>query len=102
VYCRSGANRGVYRVSSDTSTTVKTVYDYFKYDVALGDTFVGVPFKLGETFLQLDATATYLEASATAATNYYEATIVELNLSTAGEEYAIFRFSTNQFDFARA
>jgi hypothetical protein len=102
VYCRKGNNKGVYRVTSDTSTTVKTVYDYFKYDVALGDVFVGVPFRLGQCYLQLDATATYIEASATPATNTYSAVVVEINLATAGEEYAIFRFDTCQFDFARA
>jgi hypothetical protein len=97
VYCRSGANRGVYRITSDTSTTVKTVYDYFRYDIAAGDTFVGVPMRLGTSYVQLDATSTYLEASATPASNYYEVNVVELNLETPGEEYAIFRFNTLQF-----
>jgi len=102
VYCRTGNNRGAYRVTSDTSTTVKTVYDYFKYDVAIGDTFVGVPFRLGTCFLQLDATATYVEASATPATNYYAAFVAEINLAEAGNEYVIFRFTPDQFSFDRA
>lgn len=100
-YCRTGANRGVYRVTSDTSATVKTVYDYFKYDIALGDTFVSVPLRLGTCYIQLDAASQYIEASASPATNYYIVDVVELNLSTAGEEYAIFKFQTNQFDLAR-
>ena len=102
VYCRSGANKGTYRVTSDTSTTTKTVYDYFRYDIANGDTFVGVPFRLGSCKFQLDATSTFLDASATPATNHWSGDIVELNLSTAGEEYAIFKFNTLCFAAVRA
>jgi hypothetical protein len=101
-YCRTGANKGTYRVTSDTSTTIKTVYDYFRYDIAVGDTFVSVPIRLGTCYLQLDATSTYIEASATPATNYYIVDVVELNLETAGEEYAIFKFQPDQFSMARA
>jgi hypothetical protein len=102
VYCRKGANRGAYRVTSDTSTTVKTVYDYFKYDIAEGDQFVSVPIRLGTCYLQLDATSRFIDASATPASNYYIVDVVELNLKEAGMEYAIFKFQPNQFDMARA
>lgn len=102
VYCRKGANKGTYRVTSDTSTTTKTVYDYFRYDIAAGDTFVAVPFRLGHAFFQLDATSTFLDASANAATSYYTGDIVELNLSTPGEEYAIFKFNVLCFAAVRA
>lgn len=101
-YCRTGANRGTYRVTSDTSTTVKTVYDYFRYDIAVGDTFVSVPLRLGTCYIQLDAEATYIEASASPATNYYIVDVVELSLEEAGKEYAIFKFQPDQFSFARA
>ncbi|MDD5722713.1 MAG: hypothetical protein PHY29_03110 [Syntrophales bacterium] len=102
VYCRSGLNKGVSRVTSDTSTTVKTVFDYFKYDIAIGDTFVSVPLREGPSYIQIDATATFIDASASPATNYYIVDVVELNLATAGQEYAIFRFQPDQFSFARA
>lgn len=102
VYCRTGANRGTLRVTSDTSATVKTVTDYFRYDIALLDTFVAVPFRLGTCYIQLDATSTYIEASANPANSYYIVDIVELNLSTSGEEYAIFKFQPDQFSAKRA
>lgn len=102
VYCRSGANKGALRVTSDTSTTVKTVFDYFKYDIAAGDTFVSVPLRLGTCYIQLDATSSFIDASASPATNYYIVDVVELNLREPGQEYAIFKFQPDQFSAARA
>lgn len=101
-YCRKGANKGVYRVTSDTSTTVKTFYDYTVYDIAVGDQWVSVPLRLGVSYINLDATATFIDAAGGTATNYYIVDVVDINLETAGEEYAIFKFQTNQFDMARA
>jgi hypothetical protein len=101
-YCRSGANKGMYRITSDTSTTVKTFYDYSQYDIAVGDTFVSVPLRLGTCYIQLDAASQYIEASASPATNYYIVDVVEINLETAGQEYAIFKFQPDQFSMARA
>ena len=97
VFCRSGGNRGSLRVTSDTSKTTKVVYQYYKYDVGAGDVFVGVPFRLGHTWAQIDATSTFLDASWQPATNYYCINIVELNLSESGEEYAIFNFGGEHF-----
>ena len=47
IYCRSGANAGLYRVTNDTSTTAPDVTVAFPYDVAIGDTFVRVGAKQG-------------------------------------------------------
>jgi hypothetical protein len=102
VYCRKGANKGVSRVTSDTSQTVKTVYDYFLDDIAAGDQFVSVPFREGMSYVQLDATSTFIDASQNSATHYYIVDVVELNLATPGEEYAIFRFTSEHFSFAYA
>lgn len=102
VYCRKGANKGASRITSDASQTVKTVYDYFKYDIAASDQFVSVPLREGTSYIQIDATGTFIDASQNSATNYYIVNVVEINLDTAGQEYAIFRFSPNQFDFYRA
>ncbi len=102
VYCRKGANKGVSRVSSDASQTVKTVFDYFKYDIAAGDQFVSVPLREGMSYIQIDATSTFIDASQNSATHYYIVDVVELNLATAGQEYAVFRFTSEHFSFAYA
>jgi hypothetical protein len=101
VYCRTGANKGTYRVTSDTDTSIKTVYDYFVHDIAAGDTFVSVPIRLGTCYMQLTAEACFINAAASPATNYYIVDVVEINLKEAGNEYAIFKFQPNQFDMAR-
>jgi hypothetical protein len=102
VYCRKGANMGTYRVTSDTDTSTKTVYDYFRYDIAAGDTFVSVPLRLGTCYLQLTAEACFVDASASPGTNYYIVDVVELNLREAGKEYCIFKFQPDQYSMARA
>jgi hypothetical protein len=96
-YCRSGANKGVYRVTSDTSTTVKTTASPFPYGVAVGDTFVHVNFKpFGFTGLGLDALSLFVLAD-TAAANCYPCNVVGLNLEKAGAEYVDFMFLSQQF-----
>lgn len=103
VYCRSGANRGLYRVTTDTSATVKTVDHYFPNDIAVGDTFVNVQMRpWGNSYVQTDAEATFFDASANPASNYWTIDVVKLDLSTAGDEYVLFRFSTDHFCLKRA
>jgi len=94
IYCRSGANKGQYRVTTDTSTTVPTVTHAFMEDIAIGDTFVRAPLAMGRSFLQLQATESmYINGAASPATNYFEVTVIKLDLETAGKEHAIFRFN---------
>ena len=103
VYCRSGANRGIYRITSDTSTTVKTVTQYFPFDIAVGDTFVGVPMRpYGPSYVQTDAEATFFNSAATPATNYWHINVLKLDLSEAGNEYVIFTFGADHFTLNRA
>ena len=102
-YCRKGGNAGCYRITSGAGdTTTWTAIDEWKNNIAIGDEFLTAPLRLGTSYLQLDATGTYIEGSASPATSYYTVTCVEINLQTAGEEYAIFRFNTTHFDFERA
>lgn len=102
-YCRSGANRGLYRISSDTSTTVRTFGTYWPYDIAVGDTFVSVPITQGLSYIQLEATESmYVDASATPATNYYVVFVDSIDLSVAGKETVTFSFGNVHFDNARA
>lgn len=103
-YCRSGANGGLIRISSDVSTTVETNTLAFKEDIAVGDTFVRVPAIIGRSYVQLNATnvGLWLEASASPATDYFIVTVHELELSVANEESAIFAFDPCHFDLVRA
>lgn len=102
-YCRTGANRGIYRITTDTSTTVRTTGHYFPNDIAVGDTFVSVPLRtIGTSYVQTDAEATFFDVSASPATNYWVIEVLELNLKTAGDEYVIFRFGADHFCLARA
>lgn len=97
-YCRSGGNKGLYRVTSDTSTTVKTVTSPFPYDIAIGDTFTHVNFKpFGFTGIQLDSLGLFVLAD-TAAANCYPCNVVSLNLEKAGAEYVDFMFCAQQFN----
>jgi len=101
LYCRSGANAGLYRVTSDTSATAKTVTVAFPYDIAAGDTFVSAPIKQGYSDMYIGGPGLFIDGVLTATDNF--ATIVyKLDLSTAGREYAEFRFAATHFDGIRA
>lgn len=99
VYCRSGGNRGIYRITTDASATVKTVDHYFPYDITAGDKFVGVELRAwGPSKFQTDSIATYIDAAADQGTNSWGIFVIKLDLSTAGSEYCIFRFDGAHFD----
>jgi hypothetical protein len=102
IYCRTGKNAGLYRVTNDTSTTAPDTSIAFPYDVTLGDTFVRVPLKQGHSFTYIAGPGLFLDGSGTPATNYFTIFVYDLDLSTAGQEKAKFRFSTVHFDSARA
>ena len=98
LYCRTGANAGVYRITTDTSTTVKTVDHYFPFDIAVGDTFVSVPMRIcGSSYVNTDANSLYIDVSQSPATDYFIIDVLELNLTEAGHEYAIFKFNFDHF-----
>jgi len=99
VYCRTGENRGLYRVTNDTSSTVRTVLHYFPYDVAVGDTFKAVNIAaVGTCKMMTDTVGTFINnAAAVGTTNWIWIDVLELNLETDGAEYAIFRINPFQF-----
>lgn len=96
-YCRSGANKGIYRVSKTTSTTVHTFDTYWPYDIAVGDTFVAVPMRQGQSYVQINETSGYLgtcfSCAASPATNYFLIDVLELDLREAGKETVLFTFN---------
>ena len=100
-YCRTGANAGMYRVNSDTSATVAVFATPWPYDVAIGDTFVRVPFRQGTCWANINDDAGYigmfLDAALNEATNYYKIDVHALDLRTAGKERAIFTFNGAHF-----
>lgn len=91
-YFRTGANRGIYRVCTDASATVKTVDHDFPFDIVAGDTAVAVHLRpWGLCVTQFDGESTYVNAYADTGTNYYTIEVLSLDLSEAGKEHVIFR-----------
>jgi len=102
IYCRTGANAGIYRHTVDISTTAPAVTVAFPYDTAIGDTFVRVPFKQGFSAPYIGGPGLYLTTAIEAAANTnFHIIISSLDLSTASKEVARFRFCTTHFDLAR-
>ncbi len=103
VFARSGANKGVYRITYDSSTTSKTVKIPFPHDFAVGDSIVGVNIAaFGTCKMMTDAAGTFIDNSAALTSNYIWIDVLELNLSEAGNEYAIFRINPLQYLSVRA
>lgn len=94
IYFRSGLNRGIYRITTDTSATSKTVSNYLPFDTAIGDTLVGVPMRTtGWSYVNTDAVGGYLNSAANPATDYFVIFVRHLDLRTAGQEVAYFYFA---------
>ena len=95
IFCRSGANAGLYRVLSSTSTTTHLNDVGFPFTIAIDDTFVMVPQRQGYSRIQVDAQSTFINGAAITA--YYGAFIDKMDLRVAGEESIEFRFPANHF-----
>lgn len=102
VYCRKGANRGIYRVVTTVATGSQTLTVAFPYDTVAGDEFVSVNLKLALSRVYFDATACFIDASAVVSANYYNIFVHELNLEESGKEYAIFSFLSENSAFGGA
>lgn len=89
VYCRTGANRGQYRIVTTGATGSQTVTVPFPYAIAIGDTFVKGACVLGPAAMDIISTANAIEGDA-ALSSYYVVFFHEINLEEAGKEYAIF------------
>jgi len=105
IYCRSGLNAGTYRMTTDTSTTV-AVWDseMLNTTATAGETYVRAPVRVGRSYVRIgdDTVSSYINASETQATNYDIIWVIHLDLSTAGEEFCLFRFDGDHFCSARA
>ena len=89
-YCRSGANRGHYRVvTTTTSTTVNTVVIPFPYGIAVGDVFVLAACSLGIAGMNICTACDAIDGNKIS-TYYYPAFYHDINLEESGKEYAIF------------
>ena len=105
IYFRTGANAGLYRITDDTSTTVRTWDVATNNDVAVGDTAVNVPVRhCGFSYVRFgdDTVCSYLNCSETAATDYDVINVMRLDLEVAGQEYVEFSFGGDHFDLLRA
>ena len=101
IYCRTGANAGLYRITHDTSTTAPACPLNFPYAIAIGDTFVRVPVKQGYSEVYIAGPGLYI-TSALTATNNFTILVDRLGLEIAGSEYADFRFALDHFCSKRA
>ena len=104
VYFRTGANRGVYRITDDASTTALT-WDKATYaDVAVGDTLVRVNGLriFGPSRAQFDAEAMYINSAAALTADYYGVNVIALDLSESGKEHVDFMFNADHFCLKRA
>lgn len=90
-YCRSGANRGIYRISYAASATTPTFYIAWPEDWAVGDTFVVAQIGLGRTKVMFNTVSTCIENGLDLASNYYLVDCMNVDLSVAGKEKAQFK-----------
>lgn len=102
IYCRKGANKGLYRTTTDTSTTAPAVTVAFPYDVAVGDTFVRVPLKQGYSSIFIDGPGLFIDGSDNGGTNGFSVVVHDIHLEKAGYETCDFSFLNMHFDNARA
>ena len=89
IYCRSGANRGMYRTIAAITTVTTTVTVPFPNTIAAGDTFVQVSLLLGFGNMMSSAAADCLDGNLTGADGH-SVYFHEINLEESGKEYAVF------------
>lgn len=105
IYCRSGANAGIYRVSVNTTATAPATTTAFPYVAAIGDVFVHAPFKQGHTCVYIGGPGLYIDSSKVATlagTTLFSIICYKMDLSTSGKEYIEFRFGGDHFCAFRA
>lgn len=92
VYCRSGANRGLYRSNTTPGTAEQIVVVPFPYGIVEGDVFVAASVKLGMGGFDILSTANCIDGDNDM--NYFFSVIYhEINLEESGKEYAVFSFT---------
>ena len=100
-YCRTGANAGIYRIVHSASTTAWTLTMAFPNAIAVGDTFVVLPYRQGQSYAQINSTAGYIgmcfDCAVGPVTNYFRLDVKELDFAKSGQEKLIFRFNAIHF-----
>jgi hypothetical protein len=100
-YFRTGLNAGLYRVCKDANATTHTFDTYYPYAIAVGDTCVILPYKIGYSAININTTSNYvgvcLDCSVTPATDYFGAFVDALDFRVSGKESIYFRFAANHF-----
>ena len=91
IYCRTGANRGLYRVVTTGGTNAQVCTIAFPYAIAIGDKFVRASCVLGLGGLDIPATANCIDGDAALA-SYYDVKYHQINLEESGKEWASFSF----------
>lgn len=98
-YCRSGNNKGIYRQPSAVATmTTPTFVQPWPNIWTVGDTFVVTGIGLGKQKLQTDAYSMFIDDNANNyGGSYFPVFVVSMDLATAGQETAQFRFDFSLF-----
>ncbi len=99
IYCRSGANRGLYRANTTPGTGAQVTTEVFPYGIAVGDVFVAASLKKGMSAIDVPATANCIDGNNDMNTGYH-VIVHELNLEESGKEYAVFSFTAASCDSA--
>jgi hypothetical protein len=103
VYCRSGKNMGLWRTTSDTSTTAMDVTVAFPYDVVAGDKFARFSLKQGLSLIYISGPGMFIDNTLSGGTtNYFGARVLNIKADVAGEEYAEFMFDACHFSQIRS
>lgn len=103
IYCRTGTNAGLYRVTGDTSKTAPDASVAFPEDVAVGDTFVRLSLKQGLSLIYISGPGLYIDNTLSGGTtNYFGAFVYHIDAREAGKEYAVFRFDGCHFSNIRS
>lgn len=90
IHCISGANVGISRKITSTSTTAATVTVAFPHDIAVGDEFVVVPFTPGEDqFVQLTSDFTEIDCSVATDTDNNNFRVLGLEMDGVGNSHAL-------------
>jgi hypothetical protein len=91
IYCRTGANRGIYRVNTTVGANAQLATVPFPHAIAIGDTFVIASCALGLAGMDLTTTFDAIDGD-NAMNEYYQVYYHDINLEESGKEYAIFSF----------
>jgi hypothetical protein len=95
----NGANAGIYRVRTDTGTTITTNTKAFPATPVAGDKVKSVNVRQGYCRMNIDTTyGLWIDNTAALTSDHYQVNVLDINLMTpAGEEYMVFQFAVDNF-----